>query len=122
MKISKKLVPSKITTSKDPFACVQANTTAYAVYHSVHDNFYWMSNFGDPSFAHHVAVGLVWLKTAMLLVTNPLLPYDPRLYAEVVKSNFDDLSKLNSDLLKEQDITLCKLDIIICSYIPSTVW
>ncbi len=88
---------------------VQANTTAYAVYHSVHDNFYWMSNFGDPSFTHHVALGLVWLKTAMLLVTNPLLPYDPRLYAEVVKNNFDDLSKLNSDLLEEQNITLCKL-------------
>ncbi len=94
---------------KPVYLSLQTNSTSYAVYHSVHDNFYWMSHFGDPSFTHHVAIGLVWMKTALQLTTQPVLPYDPRLYAEVVKDIFDDLSKLNSELLSKQNITLCEL-------------
>ncbi len=48
------------------------------------------------------------MKTALQLTTLPVLPYDPRLYAEVVKGSFDDLSKLYSDILSKQNITLCE--------------
>ncbi len=40
----------------------------YGVYHSVYDNFYWMSHFGDPEFIYHQAaaryLGLLAFRTA----------------------------------------------------------
>jgi len=32
----------------------------YGVYHSVLDDFYWMSHFGDPGFVYHTAMVRVW--------------------------------------------------------------
>ena len=89
---------------------LQSNGTksahGYPVYHSVHDNFYWMSNFGDPSFTHHVAMGLVWSKTAVLIATTPVLPYDPRDYADALDRIFKGLKNQYSLVLEEQNITL----------------
>eukprot|EP00731_Ephydatia_muelleri_P003672 Em0001g3672a len=83
-----------------------ANMTGYAVYHSVHDNFYWMTNFGDPSFAHHQALGLVWSKAAILLATSPVLPYDPRDYAISLQNLFNTFVQLYGPTLQDQNITL----------------
>ena len=85
---------------------LQANATDYAVYHSVHDNFYWMTHFGDPDFSHHLAIGMVWIKTAMLLTTTPVLPYDPRDYALRVTEIYNNLAKQYGSILNEQGISL----------------
>ena len=85
---------------------MQTNDTSYAVYHSVHDNFYWMSHFGDPDFSHHLAIGLVWIKTAMLLTTTPVLPYDPRDYALTVQDIFTGVMSQYGNVLKQQGISL----------------
>ena len=90
----------------------QANSTAgrylYAVYHSVHDNFYWMSHFGDPTFSHHLALGLVWMKVAIMLSTQPVLMFDPRDYPITVMGIYDDVEKEYGELLSEQGISLGK--------------
>ncbi|KAL5481828.1 hypothetical protein EMCRGX_G022079 [Ephydatia muelleri] len=82
------------------------NTTSYAVYHSVHDNFYWMSNFGDPSFTHHQAMGLMWFKTAILLATTPVLPYDPRDYAISLQNIFASFVQQYGAVLQNQNISV----------------
>ena len=79
----------------------------YAVYHSVHDNFFWMSNFGDTSsFSHHLAVGLVWSKLTVLLSTSPLLCYDPRDYAIALTRIYSTLETEYGDVLQQQNISL----------------
>lgn len=87
---------------------MQTNRTSYAVYHSVHDNFYWMSMFADPSFSYHLATGLVWIKLALTLSTEPVLPFDPRDYAIAIREIFETLKDSSSDVLEEQEISLCE--------------
>ena len=97
---------------------MQANHTLYAVYHSVHDNFYWVSHFADPTFSHHLATGLVWIKLALMLSTEPVLPFDPRDYAIVIGEIFQNLKNSSGDILDAQGISLCELlmAMIICVY------
>ena len=84
----------------------QVGGSGYAVYHSVHDNFYWMTNFGDPSFTHHQAVGLMWFKTAILLATTPVLPYDPRDYAISLQNIFASFMQQYGAVLQNQNISM----------------
>jgi len=90
------------------FLHIQENSTDYAVYHSVHDNFYWMTHFGDPDFSSHLTVALVWTKTAFLLSTTQLLPYDPRYFGIRVSEIFNDLVVKYYDQLKKKNISLSK--------------
>ena len=76
------------------------------VYHSVHDNFYWMQHFGDPGFSRHLASGLVWAKTAILLATTPVLPYDPRDYAIALNRIYSGLVQQYGTVLQQQSISL----------------
>ena len=82
----------------------------------MHDNFYWMSHFADPSFSHHLATGLVWIKLAFMLSTEPVLPFDPRDYAIVIREIFENLQNSSSDILEEQGISLCERIIILVLY------
>lgn len=99
-------LPTPHTPCDNSSLMMQANITGYAVYHSVHDNFYWMTNFGDPTFTHHQALGLVWSKTAILLATSPVLPYDPRDYAISLQNLFSTFVQLYGPTLQDQNITL----------------
>lgn len=57
----------------------------YGVYHSAYDSFYWMSKFGDPTFAYHVAAAQVWGTIALRLANASVLPFDYTDYATQVK-------------------------------------
>ncbi len=76
----------------------------YGVYHSAYDSFYWMSHFGDPTFAYHVAAARLWGTVAMRLSDSPGLPLDYRDYALQVREYFNEsmktakLRKLSSGL------------------------
>ena len=87
---------------------MQTNRTSYAVYHSVHDNFYWISHFADPLFTNHLATGLIWIKLALMLSTEPVLPFDPRDYAIVIGEIFQNLKDSNGHILDAQGISLCE--------------
>ena len=84
--------------------CMQGDHTP--VYHTVHDNFYWMQHFGDPGFSRHLASGLVWAKTGILLATTPVLPYDPRDYSIALNRIYNGLVQQYAIVLQQQNITL----------------
>ena len=65
-----------------------------------------MTNFGDPSFTRHQAIGLIWSKTALLLATSPVLPYDPRDYAIALQNIFDSFVQQYGGVLQSQNISL----------------
>jgi N-acetylated-alpha-linked acidic dipeptidase len=66
----------------------------YGVYHSAFDSFYWMSHFGDPDFAYHVAAAQLWGTMAMRLADAEGLPFDYTDYANQVREYFNDSMRL----------------------------
>ncbi|MBD0371266.1 MAG: M28 family metallopeptidase [Pyrinomonadaceae bacterium] len=65
----------------------------YGVYHSAYDSFYWMSKFGDPTFAYHVAAAQVWGTIALRLADAPGLPFDYTDYAAQIKDFMTETSR-----------------------------
>jgi N-acetylated-alpha-linked acidic dipeptidase len=61
----------------------------YGVYHSAYDSFYWMSHFGDPTFAYHVAAAQLWGTVAMRLADADGLPFDYTDYANQIREFFN---------------------------------
>jgi N-acetylated-alpha-linked acidic dipeptidase len=63
----------------------------YGVYHSVYDNFYWMSHFGDPEFIYHQAaaryLGLLTFRTA----TADIAPLRFSNYGPAMKEDMDEI-------------------------------
>ncbi|GAQ83136.1 hypothetical protein KFL_001370060 [Klebsormidium nitens] len=53
----------------------------YAVYHSVYDNYDWMTRFGDPGFHKHVACAQFWGLLGLNVADADVLPFDFRSYA-----------------------------------------
>ena len=87
---------------------VQSNISDYAVYHSVHDNFYWMTHFGDPDFSHHKALGLWWVNIALSLLTAPVLPGKAEDFGFIVEEIFENLNKEYGDVLDQNGVSLGK--------------
>jgi N-acetylated-alpha-linked acidic dipeptidase len=56
----------------------------YGVYHSVYDDYYWMTHFGDPGFKYMTAMSEVWGRMALRLANAEVLPFDFRTYAQRV--------------------------------------
>ena len=65
-----------------------------------------MSNFADPQFTHHKAVGLLWTKLALTLSNTPVLPFDPRHYAISVHEILENLEKEYGATIRRQGIRL----------------
>jgi N-acetylated-alpha-linked acidic dipeptidase len=66
----------------------------YGVYHSAYDSFYWMSQFGDPSFAYHVAAAQLWGTIAMRLANADGLPFNYTDYASQLREFFNEALKV----------------------------
>ena len=65
-----------------------------------------MQHFGDPGFSRHLALGLVWAKTGILLATTPILPYDSRDYAVALNRIYSGLVQQYGTVLQQQSISL----------------
>ena len=66
----------------------------YGVYHSAFDSFYWMSHFGDPTFAYHAAAAQLWGTIAMRLADAGGLPFDYTDYAHQLRDYFSEAVRL----------------------------
>jgi N-acetylated-alpha-linked acidic dipeptidase len=66
----------------------------YGVYHSQFDDFYWMSNFGDPQFRYHATMGTLWGMTALRLANARIYPFDYEAYAGEIDSYVKEVSCL----------------------------
>src|SRR5260370_20519465 len=62
----------------------------YGVYHSAYDSFYWMTHFGDPDFAYHVAAAQLWGTMGLRLADAEGLPFDYTDYANQIRDFFDE--------------------------------
>ncbi len=69
-------------------------TGPYGVYHSIYDNYYWMTKFGDPGFRYMTAMAEVWGRLALRLANAEILPYDYRGYARRVGTFLDELNAI----------------------------
>ena len=65
----------------------------YGVYHSAYDSFYWMTHFGDPTFAYHVAAAQLWGTVAMRLADADGLPFDYVDYGAQINEFFTESVK-----------------------------
>ena len=65
----------------------------YGVYHSMYDDYYWMTHFGDPGFRYMTAMSEVWGRMALRLANAEAYPLDFSLYAQRVGAFIDSISK-----------------------------
>ena len=65
----------------------------YGVYHSAYDSFHWMTRFGDPTFAYHVAAAQLWGTVALRLADAHGLPFTYSDYGEQIREFFNQSVK-----------------------------
>ncbi|KAI7755187.1 hypothetical protein M8C21_008736 [Ambrosia artemisiifolia] len=63
----------------------------YPVYHSMYDDFVWMSNYGDPMFQRHLAAASIWGLLALQLADEEILPFNYSSYVYELQKNAEDL-------------------------------
>ncbi len=63
----------------------------YGVYHSIYDNYNWMTRFGDPGFRYMTTMADIWGRMALRLANADVLPYDFVGYAGRVSGFLDEL-------------------------------
>ncbi len=63
----------------------------YGVYHAMHDNFFWMENFGDPAFAYHATMAKIGGLMLMEFGDRPLLSVDVLTFARDARKQIKDL-------------------------------
>jgi N-acetylated-alpha-linked acidic dipeptidase len=66
----------------------------YGVYHSVYDDYYWMTHFGDPGFRYMTTMSDLWGRMALRLANAPVVPIDYRQTALRLQQFVDELEKL----------------------------
>lgn len=64
----------------------------YGVYHSVYDDFYWMKQFGDPTFQYETTLARILGVIALRLDNADILPFDFREYASDITDGTEGLS------------------------------
>ncbi|KAH6817148.1 Peptidase M28 family protein [Perilla frutescens var. frutescens] len=64
---------------------------SYPVYHSIYDDFVWMSKFGDPMFRRHAAVASIWGLVALRLADDVILPFNYLSYAHELQKGVEEL-------------------------------
>lgn len=79
----------------------------YGVYHSQLDNFFWMQNWGDPTFEYHAAMAKIGGLAALRFAQADIFPFDYADYADAVIKHTEELEKsLKKKFLKvEIDLT-----------------
>lgn len=63
----------------------------YGVYHSMYDNYYWMTQFGDPGFRYMTTMADVCGRMALRIANAEAYPFDFALYAGRVEGFIDRL-------------------------------
>jgi N-acetylated-alpha-linked acidic dipeptidase len=58
----------------------------YGVYHSMYDDYYWMSHFGDPGMMYTATLARIWAHMVIELASSPLLPLDFESYARELEN------------------------------------
>ena len=70
------------------------------IYHSIYDDFYWYTHFGDPDFVFERALAQVGGTAVMRMADADLLPFDPSGSADTIKRY---VTELKTQLKEKQD-------------------
>ncbi|HZD30159.1 MAG TPA: M28 family metallopeptidase, partial [Candidatus Angelobacter sp.] len=70
------------------------------IYHSIYDDFYWYTHFGDPEFVYERALAQLGGTMVMRMADADLLPFDPAASADTVKRY---VAELKTELKDKQD-------------------
>jgi N-acetylated-alpha-linked acidic dipeptidase len=62
----------------------------YGVYHSMYDNYYWMSHFGDPGMLYTAALARIWSHMIIELSCNSLIYLDYETYARELSTYLEE--------------------------------
>ena len=76
----------------------------YPVYHSIHDNFDWMTRFVDHDFRYHETIAKLWLQLALSLADGILLPFNIRRYGESLLKQAESIEKIKKSSGKAKDL------------------
>ncbi len=66
-------------------------------YHSVYDNFFWMSHFGDPEFIYHQAAARLYGLLALRLSSDKVVPLRFSNYGSAL---MDDINAIRTDVIR----------------------
>jgi N-acetylated-alpha-linked acidic dipeptidase len=70
------------------------------IYHSIYDDFYWYTHFGDPEFVYERALSQLGGTAVMRMADADVLPFDPSASADTVKRY---VNELKNELKDKQD-------------------
>ncbi len=70
------------------------------IYHSIYDDFYWYTHFGDPEFVYERALAEVGGTAVMRMADADLLPFDPSASADTINRY---VKELKTELKEKQD-------------------
>jgi N-acetylated-alpha-linked acidic dipeptidase len=70
---------------------------SYGVYHSVYDNFFWMTHFGDPEFIYHQAAARIMALLTMRVASADVAPLR---FSDYGRALSDDLDEIRTDVTK----------------------
>ncbi len=103
----------------------------YGVYHSIYDDYYWMTHFGDPGMLYTAALAKIWAHMIIDLACRPLLPLDGQVYARELQGYLADWAEKHDPerkksaklllLLKEMEMTAARLYPYVFEPIESSV-
>ena len=83
----------------------------YPMYHSMHENFHWLSTYVDPSFRYHLTVGKMWIKLGLLLADSLILPFNLSRAATKVYDYATKFQKDHKSILQPQNISTGKFKV-----------
>lgn len=67
------------------------------IYHSIYDDFYWYTHFGDPTFVYGRALSQTVGTAVMRLADAELLPYDFSDFTDTMRRYVSELEKLSTN-------------------------
>jgi N-acetylated-alpha-linked acidic dipeptidase len=80
------------------------------IYHSIYDDFYWYTHFGDPDFAYGRALSQTAGTALMRMADAELLPFDFTNFADTIHTYVGEVKKLLKDQQAEIEETNKELD------------
>jgi N-acetylated-alpha-linked acidic dipeptidase len=75
-------------------------------YHSNYDSYNWMTQFGDPGFEHHKAMGQYLSLLLYHLASDPVIPLNPEIYVTEMKTYLSDLEAVIAEASGALDLSL----------------
>jgi N-acetylated-alpha-linked acidic dipeptidase len=72
----------------------------YGVYHSMYDDYYWMSHFGDPGMVYTAALARIWAHQTVDLSCGQFLPLDFETYGSELEEYLGEWTRQNDPAKK----------------------